>query len=424
MEKSGQTRKAKDEKNRKRWDEYRMETQLMRAGEDPYPFTENSLRVPIFATKSYTYSTLEEMLNDPYYYARTENPTQYALDKKLAVLHRAPAAITVASGMAAVHLAASCVLQQRFERVSPKKVLKTMPQKHPEDVPNIVIHSNQYTGSYRLFTKIYPQMGIEPRRVDLQDLQAADAAVDERTKFIFIETPANPNVDILDIKALAGIAHSAGAKCIVDNTFASPVLQRPIELGADFVVESLTKYINGHGDCMGGAVLGAENDILNIRYFWNETQGAVISPFNAWLILRGVKTLKLRMQRHCENAQYLAKVLEKHPKIKEVAYPGLDSHPGHHIAKQQMDDFGGMIAFELDTPENALKFADRMKLIRLGVSLGDTTSLIEFTPYMTGIDLSPKERKSMRISDTHFRFSVGLEDPEDLEHDLLQALDF
>ncbi len=414
--------KKKQEENRKKWEQWDFETQLLRAGEDPYPETSHSLRPPIFATKSFAYGSMSEMMQSSYFYSRTENPTLFALDQKLATLHGGEAAVAVSAGMAAVHLACSSILQTRLERVSEAKIKKLMPQAHPDQVPNIVIHTNQYTGSYRLFTKIYPQMGVETRRINMTDLATLKTSIDDNTKLVFIETPANPNIDVLDIASIAKIAHEQDVKCIVDNTFASPALQRPLEWGADLVVESLTKYLNGHGDALGGAVIGPENQIRDIRYFWLETQGAVLSPFNAWLILRGVRTLQLRMDRHSETAQHIAQYLSRHSQVKTVIYPGLESHPGHEIAKKQMSKFGGMVGFELKTEELCQKFIERLKLIKVGVSLGDTTSLMEYTPYMTGIDLSPKERESMRISNTHFRFSVGLETFDDLREDLDQAL--
>ncbi|MFX0105026.1 MAG: trans-sulfuration enzyme family protein [Candidatus Hodarchaeota archaeon] len=408
--------------NRDKWDKLKFDTQLIRAGEDPYPETSHSLRTPIYATKSYTYSSLSELSKNHYYYSRTENPTLYALDNKLATLHRSESAISVASGMGAVHLACTSVLQQRVERVQSNKLKKLMPQFKPEDIPNIIIHTNQYTGVYRLLTRIYPQMGIEFKRVNLCDISEVKKEIDNNTKFIFLESPANPTIDIIDIQACADLIHEVGGKCIVDNTFASPALQRPLELGADLVVESLTKYINGHGDCLGGAIIGPKNEIQNIRYFWQETQGQVLSPFNAWLILRGIRTLSLRMERHSLNAGKLAQFLQDHPKVINVVYPGLKSHPGHEIAKRQMKGFGGMIGFELKTVEECNKFIELLKLIKVGVSLGDLTSLIEYTSVMTGFDLASWELKSMNISNTHFRFSVGLEDTEDLLADLNQAL--
>ncbi len=411
-----------DEENRKKWDELRFSSQLINAGEYPYPETSHSLRTPIYATKSYTYSTLSELLQNNYFYSRTENPTLYALDQKLATLHGGEAGISVASGMAAVHLACSSVLQERLERTRPKKMKKHFPQSDPENIPNMIIHKNQYTGSYRLFTKIYPQMGIEARRVDMNDLNEVKNAVDENTKLIFVETPANPTVDILDIKECSRIIHKVEGKCIVDNTWASPALQKPLDLGADLVVESLTKYINGHGDCLGGAIIGPKIEMQNIRYFWLETQGAVLSPFNAWLILRGLRTLDIRMKKHSESALKIAKFLENHSKVKEVIYPGLESHPNHNIAKKQMKNFSGMIGFELKTVEASNEFINSLGLIKVGVSLGDTTSLIEYTSLMTGIDLASWERRSMKISDTHFRLSVGLEDPNDLINDLKKGL--
>jgi methionine-gamma-lyase len=416
--------KSQEEKKlREKWDKLRYDTQLISAGEDPYPETSHSLRTPIYATKSYVYDSLTELVKNHYYYSRTENPTLYALDKKLATLHGAEAGLSVASGMASIHLACMSVLQERVDRIRPKKIKQLYPQNSPEIIPNMIIHKNQYTGSFRLFTKIYPQMGIEARRVNQNDLDEVKNAVDENTKLLFVETPANPTVDIIDIKACADIIHENNGKCIVDNTWASPALQQPLKLGADLVVESLTKYINGHGDCLGGAILGPKKVLRDIRYYWLETHGAVLSPFNAWLILRGVRTLGMRMERHSSNAMKIARYLENHKKVLKTVYPGLESHPHHQIAQKQMKNFGGMIGFELESIEKSNKFIELLNQIKVGVSLGDTTSLIEYTSLMTGIDLASWEKRSMNISDTHFRLSVGLEDPQDLIEDLDQALD-
>ena len=422
MSEEKKTFQEKNKRNRKVWDGLKFDTQLMRAGEDPYPETSHSLRTPIYAAKSYTYSSLSELLKNHYFYSRTENPTLYALDSKLATLHGGESAISVASGMGAIHLACSSVLQQRVERVRPNKIKNLLPQSNPDNIPTIIIHTSQYTGIYRLITKIYPQMGIDFKRINLCDIAEVKKEVDTNTKVILLESPTNPTIDIVDIKACAEVIHEVGGKCIVDNTFASPALQQPLKFGADLVVESLTKYINGHGDCLGGAIIGPKNEIQNIRYFWLETQGQVLSPFNAWLILRGIRTLGLRMTRHSSNAIEIAEFLERHPKVVKVVYPGLKSHPNHEIAKKQMTNFGGMIGFELESGEVSNKFMELLKLIKIGVSLGDTTSLIEYTTVMTGIDLASWEKKSMGISTSHFRFSVGLEDPEDLIKDLEQAL--
>ena len=416
------TRYQIDEEQRKEWDKLNFDTQQIRAGEDPYPKTSASLRLPIYATKSYVYSNLKDFISSNYYYSRTENPTLYALDKKLATLHGGDEALSVASGMAAVHLACSSVLQQRLKRIKPKKVSKYYPKTNPEQIPNLVMHKNQYTGTFRLFMNLYPQMGFEPRIIDMRDLNQVKDAIDDQTKLIFVETPANPSIDIIDIEECANIIHNVGGKCIVDNTFASPALQKPLELGADLVVESLTKYINGHGDAMGGVIVGPKIELQNIRYFWLELQGQVMSPFSAWLILRGCRTLSIRMKKHGENAMEITQFLESHPKVANIAYPGLKSHPGHIIARKQMTDYGGMLGFELHSQEDSYKFIDSLKVIKVGVSLGDTTSLIEYTSIMTGIDLSSWEKRLMDISDTHFRFSIGLEDSEDLIDDLKQAL--
>lgn len=418
-------KKTMDERNkelREKWDKLKFDSQQGRAGEDPYPTAGGSLRIPLYATKSYAYSSLSELLKNHYIYSRTENPTLYALDQKLATLHGGEAAVSVASGMAAVHLACSSVLQRRIERVRPKKIKILLPQNNPDNIPNVIIHNNQYTGVYRLLTKLYSQIGVLTRIVDLRDLGALKDVIDENTKLIFVETPSNPNLDVLDIQGCADLIHEVNGKCIVDNTFASPALQKPITLGADLVVESLTKYINGHGDTLGGAIIGPKIELQNIRYFWLETQGAVMHPFSAWLILRGCRTLSLRMERHCSNAMKIAKFLVSHPKVSRVIYPGLETHPNHVLAKKQMRGFGGMIGFELETVEECYKFIDLLKLIKVGVSLGDTTSLIEYTSVMTGIDLASWEKRRMNISNTHFRFSVGLEDPNDIIEDLDQAL--
>lgn len=422
MDEKKKTKGQIDEEFRKKWDKLGFDTQLISAGEDPYPETSHSLRTPLYATKSYVYDSLSQLLENHFYYSRTENPTLYALDKKLATLHHGESGLSVASGMAAIHLSCMSVLQERVERIRPKKVEKLYPQTNPEKIPNIIIHKNQYTGSFRLLTKIYPQMGIEPRRADLRDIKEVESAIDDQTKLIFIETPANPTVDIIDIQSCADIIHDYGGKCIVDNTWASPALQKPLDHGADLVAESLTKYINGHGDCLGGAIIGSKNELRDIRYYWLETQGAVLSPFNAWLILRGIRTLGLRMDKHCANAMKIAEFLESHEKVKEVVYPGLESHKGHLIARRQMEDYGGMIGFELYSVEDCNQFIELLDQIKVGVSLGDTTSLIEYTSLMTGVDLASWERRSMNISDTHFRLSVGLEDPKDLIADLKQAL--
>lgn len=414
-----------DQKNkelREKWDKLHFDSQQGRAGEDPYPNAMGSLRTPLYATKSYAYSSLTELLKNHYNYSRTENPTLYALDQKLATLHGGESAISVASGMAAVHLACSSILQRRVERLRPKKLKALLPQNNPENIPNVIIHINQYTGVYRLLTKIYSQMGVLTKIVDMRDLKVLKEAIDKNTKLIFVETPSNPNLDVLDIQGCADLIHEVNGKCVVDNTFASPALQKPLALGADLVVESLTKYINGHGDTLGGAIIGPKNELQNIRYFWLETQGAVMHPFSAWLILRGCRTLSMRMERHCANALKTAQFLESHPKVARVIYPGLESHPNHSLAKKQMKAFGGMIGFELETTEECYKFIDLLKLIKVGVSLGDTTSLIEYTSVMTGIDLASWEKRRMNMSDTHFRFSLGLEDSNDIIKDLKQAL--
>ncbi|MCP4763821.1 MAG: PLP-dependent transferase [archaeon] len=408
--------------NRKKWNTLRPATKLLRAGEDPYPESSFAIRPPIYATKSFAYSSMNDFFNEGYMYTRTDNPTLFALDQKLAALHNGESAICVASGMAAVHLACSSVMQKFIERIRQKKVKTLFPQSNPDKIPNIIIPTSIYSGTYRLLTKIYAQMGIEARQIDMIDINNISKSIDENTKMLYLESPANPTTDIIDIKVCADLIHEVGGKCLIDNTFASPVLQKPLELGADLVIESLTKYINGHGDAIGGAVIGSKNDIQNIRYFWLEAQGSCLGPFEAWLILRGMRTLDLRMERHCSNAMKLAQYLEEHPKIKNLRYPGLESHSQHEIAKKQMTGYSGVISFELGSIEECEKFMNILKLIKVGVSLGDTTSLIEYVPTMTGSYLATWEARAMNIVDTQFRFSVGLEDPQDLIDDFEQAL--
>ncbi len=273
--------------------------------------------------------------------------------------------------MAAIHQAASSVLQTKTEHLKPKQAKKILPQFDPDKTPNIIIHNNQYTGTHRLFNNLYPQMGIECRRVNMEDLSAVKAAIDENTKLVFSETPVNPNVHVLDIQAISDLIHEVGGVSIVDNTWASPSITKPLEFGADIVVESLTKYINGHGDVVAGAIIGDKNRIRDIRYYWNETQGAVLSPFDSYLVLRGVKTLDLRMRKHSENALKVAKAMEKHKEVASVTYPGLKSYPQYELAQKQMKLNGGMVGIELESEEACMKFIDNLDIIKIGVSLGE-----------------------------------------------------
>ncbi len=340
-----------------------------------------------------------------YVYTRIGNPTVDLLAEKMAVLEETQGAVPAASGMAAV---ASVALTLAGAG------------------DNMVCCSTLYGGTFALFNQDLKKFNIEGRF--LPPFQCCDDGqirklIDARTRFLFIETPANPTLDIIDIERWAAIAASAGIPLVVDNTFASPYLQRPIALGADIVVHSATKYLGGHGDIIGGVVVGKAEIIERIKSEYFSHFGAVMSPFNAWLFLRGIKTLAVRMERHCQNAQKVAEWLEQHPKISRVFYPGLPSHPGHKTAQKQMDGFGGMIAFEVKGGIEAGKAVmNRVKLCILAVSLGDCETLIQHPASMTHATYTSAERNAAGITDGLIRLSVGIEEADDIIEDLDQAI--
>jgi methionine-gamma-lyase len=342
---------------------------------------------------------------DGYVYTRIGNPTLDRFHAKLADLEGAEDAASTASGMAAVASVAMTLAR-------------------PGD--NLVACSTLYGGTYALFHRHLRQFRIEPRFIppgQAGDPVRLQALADDRTRFFYMETPANPTLDIVDISQWAGVAAGLGVPLVVDNTFATPFLQQPLALGADLVVHSATKYLGGHADLVGGAVAGAGTLLRRIRTDTLHHFGPVLSPFNAWLILRGIKTLAVRMERHCENAATLALRLEGHPKVKRVYYPGLRAHPGHAIATRQMDGFGGMLAFEVKGGVAAGKAAmDAVKLCTLAVSLGECATLIQHPASMTHSTYSPAERRAAGIGDGLIRLSVGIEDVEDIWQDLDQAL--
>jgi methionine-gamma-lyase len=342
---------------------------------------------------------------DGYVYTRIANPTLDRFHTQLADLEGAEDAASTASGMAAVASVAMTLAR-------------------PGD--NLVACSTLYGGTYALFHHHLRQFGIEPRFIPPRhagDPARLQALADERTRFFYMETPANPTLDIVDISQWAGVAAGLGIPLVVDNTFATPFLQQPLALGADLVVHSATKYLGGHADLVGGAVVGGKAHLRRIRTDTLHHFGPVLSPFNAWLILRGIKTLAVRMERHCQNAATLALRLEGHPKVKRVHYPGLSAHPGHAVAARQMNGFGGMLAFEIKGGVAAGKAAmDAVKLCTLAVSLGECATLIQHPASMTHSTYSPAERRAAGIGDGLIRLSVGIEDVEDIWQDLDQAL--
>lgn len=352
----------------------------------------------------------EGMDDNFYVYTRWGNPTIHQLEEKLAILEGAENALAFATGMGA----SSALLFHTLKAGD-----------------HIVISDVTYAAVSEMTNELVPGLGVEITKVDTSDLNSIEKAIKPNTKLVYIETPCNPLLRLTDITAVALIAHSKGAKLAVDSTFATPVSTNPIQLGADFVIHSLTKYLCGHGDALGGVIIGKREDLAPIRKSTAIRLGATLSPFNAWLIMRGIATLPLRMRVHQENALAVASWLEKHPNIRRVLYPGLPSHPQHELAKKQMRNFSGMITFQTkeDGNEVAKKFVQRLKVIHYAVSLGHHRSLVMYMHtadlLKTSFKFATKEQEdSYRVfaGDGMFRFSVGLEDWKDIIDDLDQAL--
>jgi methionine-gamma-lyase len=346
--------------------------------------------------------------NAPFVYTRWGNPTVQQLERKLSALEGAEYCIAFASGMAAV----SALL---FHSLSTGD--------------HLVISDIAYAGTSELTNELIPRMGIQVTKVNMSDLDAVRAAITPGTKLVFIETPCNPLLRLTDIAAVSKIAKSAGAKLAVDSTFASPIATQPLKLGADYVIHSLTKYLGGHGDAVGGALLGPAEGLWPLRQKVAIRTGGILSPFNAWLIMRGIATLPLRMRAHEEGALKIARFLEKHPKVTRVIYPGLPSHPQYKLAKRQMKNFSGMLTFQVkDGPRTAKAMGERLRIIHYAVSLGHHRSLIFYLSteelLKTTFKLTPDQLASYRkyAGDGVFRLSVGIEDPEDLCYDLDRAL--
>ena len=374
------------------------ETLAIHAGQEPDPLT-GAVVTPIYQTSTYKQDGIGGTRGG-YEYSRTANPTRTALETCLAALEHGARAFAFASGMAAE----DCLIRTLCR---------------PGD--HVLIPGDAYGGTFRLFDKVMTTWGVEHESVLQTDLAAvARAVAARRPRLIWTETPTNPLLSIVDIRALAALAHDHGALLVVDNTFASPYLQRPLDLGADIVVHSTTKYLGGHSDVVGGALILKDLAHAEDLAFHQNATGGVAGPFDAWLTLRGVKTLAARMDRHCANAARVAHALQGHPAVASVLYPGLPGHPGHDIAKSQMRDFGGMVSFRLAAgEEKAVEVCARAALFTLGESLGGVESLIEHPARMTHASAagSPLEVPSDLV-----RLSVGIEDPEDLLADLAQAL--
>jgi cystathionine gamma-synthase len=373
-------------------------TRAIHAGQDPDPLT-GSISVPIYQTSTYAQDVVGETRGG-YDYSRAGNPTRTALEQALASLEGASHGYAFASGMAASDTLIRAVLR-------------------PGD--HLIIPDDAYGGTFRLIDKICVPWGISYTATALGDLDGVRDALRPQTKLIWCETPTNPLLGIADVAALADIAAVCGAKLLVDNTFASPYLQQPIGLGADVVLHSTTKYIGGHSDVIGGALVTDEDGLGEAFAFHAKSMGAIAGPFDAWLTLRGVKTLAVRMDRNCDNAEAVVDLLVGHPRVGHVYYPGLPSHPGHRTAAGQMRRFGGMVSFTVaGGREEAIKVCQRTRLFTLGESLGGVESLIEHPGLMTHASVAGSQ---LEVRDDLIRLSVGIEDIEDLLADLRDALD-
>ncbi len=374
------------------------ETQAIHAGQDPDPIT-GSVVPPIYQTSTFKQDGVGG-LRGGYEYSRTANPTRTALEECLAALEGGNRALAFASGMAAE----DCLIRSVCA---------------PGD--RVIIPDDAYGGTYRLFAAVLERWGLDYVPVHLPDIAAVRRSLAERpTRVLWVETPTNPLLAIADIAALAEAAHEAGALLVVDNTFASPRLQRPLTLGTDVVVHSTTKYLGGHSDVVGGALVTSDTKIADDVYYLRNATGGVPGPFDSWLTLRGIRTLAVRMDRHGENAMRVAEMLASHPAVAEVFYPGLPSHPGHSIAAKQMSGFGGMVSFRVRGGENeAVAVCGRTRLFTLGESLGGVESLIEHPARMTHASAAGSP---LEVPGDLVRLSVGIEDAADLLDDLRQAL--
>ncbi|MBZ5564415.1 MAG: cystathionine gamma-synthase [Acidobacteriia bacterium] len=373
-------------------------TDAIHVGQEPDPAT-GAIIVPIYQTSTFVQEELGK--HKGYEYARTSNPTRAALERNLAALESGRFGFAFASGMAAIN-----VLMTLFKSGD-----------------HIIAGHNLYGGSFRLFENVLKDFGLAFSYADTTRLDDVTRALQPNTRLLFIETPTNPVMEITDLAAAARLAHAHGLLLAVDNTFMSPYFQRPLEYGADFVVHSTTKYLNGHSDGVGGAIVLNDPSLAERVRFIQNAAGAVLGPFDSWLVLRGVKTLAVRMRQHNENGVAIAAFLQGHPKITKVHYPGLPSHPQHELAKTQMTGFGGMLSFETGSLDNARTILNSVRLCSLAESLGGVETLISHPGTMTHASVPPEERERLGITEGLVRISVGIEDVEDLISDLKQALD-
>jgi cystathionine beta-lyase/cystathionine gamma-synthase len=378
-------------------DHARFNTICIHAGQEPDPST-GAIITPIYQTSTYVQEGLGQ--HKGYEYGRTQNPTRMAVERNIAAIEAGAAGFAFASGMAAID-----ALLTRLESGD-----------------HLVVSDNTYGGTFRLFERVRRKFGLDFTYVDTSDLDAIDQAITAKTKYLFIETPTNPMLRITDLAAAAERAHKRNVRVIVDNTFASPYVQQPLALGCDIVVHSTTKFLNGHSDSVGGVVILKHDDDLEWMQFVQNAAGAILGPMDSWLILRGTKTLPIRMELTNSNSMAIAEHLAAHPKVKNVIYPGLPSHPHHALAKAQMRGFGGLMSFDVGSIEAARAVLPRFKLMSLAESLGGVETLISHPAIMTHASVPAERRAAIGITDGLIRISVGIEDIADLKDDLDQAL--
>jgi len=373
-------------------------TIAIHTGSEPDEAT-GSVTVPIYQTSTYAQDALGK--NKGYEYARTQNPTRSAVERNIAALEGARFGFAFASGMAAIDATLRLV----------------------KGGEHVIVSDNTYGGTSRLFTKILANYNLEFDFVDTSDALNVEAAIKANTKMVFLETPTNPVMIVTDLQAVSDIAHRVGARVVCDNTFMSPYLQRPLEFGVDIVVHSTTKYLNGHSDGVGGMVVLNNEEDANWIGFVQNSAGAILSPFDSWLVIRGTKTLALRMEQHDKSGRAVAAFLEEHPKVRKVYYPGSASHPQHSLARRQQRGFGGMVAFDVGSLEAARTVLESVRLCTLAESLGGVETLISHPATMTHASVDAAKRERIGITDGLVRISVGIEDTDDIIADIDQALD-
>ena len=378
-------------------DSARFATICVHAGQEPDPAT-GAIITPIYQTSTYVQEGLGQ--HKGYEYGRTQNPTRMTLEANVAAIEGGTAAFAFASGMAAIDA-----------------VLTRL-----QSGDHVVVSDNTYGGTYRLFEKVRRKFGLDFSYVDTADLDAIAPALTAKTKYLFLESPTNPMLSVTDIAAASAIAHQHGVRVVVDNTFASPFVQRPLELGADIVLHSTTKFLNGHSDSVGGIVIVKHDDDVEWMRFVQNAAGAILGPMDSWLVLRGTKTLPIRMERTNANGMRLAEWLNAHPRVTRTIYPGLPSHPHHALASRQMQGFGGLISFDVGSLERSREVLGKVRLMALAESLGGVETLISHPAMMTHASVPPERRAKLGITDGLLRVSVGIEDVQDLIDDLAQAL--